>query len=237
MTRTLPTLALACLFLLPACSTSTPEDSKPAKQDAKQDAPKADPAPEDATPEPTEGYTAYLVSALGDLAAGGPPKLTETKPYGCSVKYAGDGGEASAKVGEAAPTFTLPDLDGNSISLADYAGKTVVLEWFNPDCPFVVYAHGDDGPLANLAREQSEAGIVWLAINSGAEGKQGHGAERNRKAREDWKLDHPILLDENGAVGQTYGAKTTPQMFVIDPDGKIAYAGAVDNAPLGQVEG
>ncbi|NVB41301.1 redoxin domain-containing protein [Pseudenhygromyxa sp. WMMC2535] len=159
----------------------------------------------------------------------------ETKSYGCSVKYGDANGEATAKVGEPAPAFTLPQVDGEEISLSDFAGKTVVLEWFNPDCPFVKYAHGE-GPLKTMAAEQTKAGVVWLAINSGAPGKQGHGAERNREAAADWGLEHPILLDESGEVGKRYGAKTTPHMFVVDGEGKLVYAGGLDNAPLGQVE-
>jgi peroxiredoxin len=113
-----------------------------------------------------------------------------------------------------------------------------VLEWFNPDCPFVKYAHGEGGPLESLANELTKKdGIVWLAINSGAPGKEGAGVERNKQAQAEWKLEHPILIDEDGKVGHTYGAQTTPHMFVIDPAGKLIYAGALDNAPLGRVEG
>jgi peroxiredoxin len=142
---------------------------------------------------------------------------------------------ASAEVGAPAPTFTLPDLDGKPVSLASHLGKTVVLEWFNPGCPFVVAAHAE-GPLADLASKQPE-GVVWLAINSGAPGKQGHGVEVNRKAAADWKMSHPILIDEDGAVGRAYGATNTPQMVVIDPKGTVAYYGALDNAPLGDSKG
>lgn len=142
---------------------------------------------------------------------------------------------ASVEVGRPAPDFTLPDLDGKTVSLAAQLGKTVVLEWFNPGCPFVVKAHGE-GPLADMASKQ-DADVVWLAINSGAPGKQGHGVEANRAAAEQWKMGHPILLDEKGEVGRAYGATNTPQMVVIDPKGTVAYAGALDNAPLGDVKG
>ena len=120
--------------------------------------------------------------------------------------------------------------------MSSYRGKTVVLEWFNPDCPFVKYAHGD-GPLKDLAARQAKSGVVWLAINSGAPGKQGHGKDRNAAARAEYGLDHPILLDEDGAVGRRYEAKTTPQMVVIDPEGLVRYAGAIDNKPFGKGDG
>lgn len=141
-----------------------------------------------------------------------------------------------AEVGRPAPDFTLKDLDGKEIALSSFKGKTVVLEWFNPDCPFVRHAHGE-GPLKDMAKRHAGKGVVWLAINSGAPGKQGHGVERNRQARKEWAIDHPILLDEDGRVGRAYGAKTTPHMFVIDPAGTLVYAGGLDNAPLGRPEG
>jgi len=121
--------------------------------------------------------------------------------------------------------------------LSDYAGKTVVLEWFNPDCPFVVYAHGKKGPLrAQPARVISDS-TVWLAINSGAPGKQGHGLDRNARARTDYGMTYPVLLDEDGAVGRAYGARTTPQMFVIDPQGQLVYDGGLDDSPMGRGPG
>jgi peroxiredoxin len=136
--------------------------------------------------------------------------------------------------GTPAPDFTLPDLDGNQVSLASFRGKTVVLEWFNPGCPFVRYSHGE-GPLKDLAKKHTAGGIVWLAINSGSDGKQGAGAEVNRKAREEWGMEHPILIDASGKTGKAYDAKTTPHMYVIDPKGQLVYRGALDNAPLGKV--
>ncbi len=143
---------------------------------------------------------------------------------------------AALKPGQKAPGFTLPDLTGNKVSLADFAGKTVVLEWFNPGCPFVKYAHAE-GPLKDQAAKTTAGGVVWLAINSGAPGKQGAGVEVNQQAAKDWAMAHPVLLDEDGAVGRAYGAKTTPHMYVIDGGGNVVYAGGLDNAPLGKVEG
>lgn len=142
---------------------------------------------------------------------------------------------ATAKVGQPAPDFTLPDLDGKDVTLSSFKGKPVVLEWFNPGCPFVVAAHEGDGPLAEMAKERDE--VVWLAVNSGAPGKQGHGIETNREAAEKWKLSHPILIDEKGQVGKTYGATNTPQMVVIDAAGVVQYWGALDNAPRNEAKG
>jgi peroxiredoxin len=141
----------------------------------------------------------------------------------------------TAIVGKEAPAFELTDTDGKRVSLASFKGKVVVLEWFNADCPFVKYAHGD-GPLKAMAAKWQKKGVVWLAINSNAPGKQGAGKDRNAKARTDWNLAHPILLDEPGTVGKLYGAKTTPHMYVIDAKGVLVYAGGLDNAPLGKTE-
>lgn len=143
---------------------------------------------------------------------------------------------AAAKIGEPAPDFTLNDLAGKPHKLADYRGKTVVLEWFNPGCPFVKFAHGK-GPLQGMAATYTEKGIVWLAINSGGPGKQGHGVEANREAKEAWKMGHPILIDETGEVGHTYGAAKTPHVYVVNTEGVLVYRGALDNAPIGEVDG
>jgi hypothetical protein len=105
----------------------------------------------------------------------------------------------------------------------------VVLEWFNPDCPFIKKHHMKHTTMNDLHAEQMKSDVVWLAINSGAPGKQGAGLERNQAARKDYKMAYPILLDESGAVGKKYGAKTTPHMFVIAPDGTLIYKGAIDN--------
>jgi hypothetical protein len=112
----------------------------------------------------------------------------------------------------------------------------VVLEWFNPECPFVNYAH-TEGPLVDLAEQQAELGVVWLAINSGAPGKQGHGVPANAAGATKFSMAHPILLDETGAVGRQYGALETPHLFVIDEPGVLRYGGAIDNAPMGEVDG
>jgi hypothetical protein len=110
-----------------------------------------------------------------------------------------------------------------------------VLEWFNPDCPFVRFAH-TQGPLKDLAARVARPDLVWLSINSGAPGKQGHGAERNVRARNDYAMPNPILLDEAGQVGRAYGAVKTPHLFVVDARGVLVFRGGVDNAPMGEVD-
>ena len=137
------------------------------------------------------------------------------------------------EIGSPAPDFTLPDTAGNQVKLSDFKGKTVVLEWFNPDCPFVVYAHGKKGPLSAQPPRVLADGVVWLAVNSGAPGKQGAGLKRNVAAREKYAMTYPVLMDPEGTVGRLYGAITTPHMFVIDAKGILVYAGGIDGAPLG----
>ena len=140
-------------------------------------------------------------------------------------------------IGESAPAFDLPDLSGERVSLASHKGKVVVLEWFNPGCPFVKQAHEAGGALQTMASTWTEKGVVWLAINSGTPGKQGTGVEVNKDAQKKWNMAHPVLLDEDGKVGRSYAAKTTPQMVVIDEKGNQVYNGALDNAPFGKVKG
>jgi peroxiredoxin len=139
---------------------------------------------------------------------------------------------SGAAPGSDAPGFTLKDVDGKAYSLADYKDRTVVLEWFNPECPYVQAAH-TRGSLVDTAEQLGKKGVVWLAINSNAPGKQGSGAEKNRAAKKRFDLDHPILLDESGEVGKAYGATNTPHMYVIQK-GKLVYRGAIDNSPDGE---
>jgi len=139
---------------------------------------------------------------------------------------------ATAVVGQAAPAFTATDSNGRTVSLADYRGKPVVLEWTNADCPFVqkYYSGGD---MQKLQADAKKQGAVWLTVNSGAPGKQGHvdGKAANAKMRAQGFQSAAYLLDADGAIGRAYGARTTPHMFVIAPDGKLAYAGGIDSIP------
>jgi peroxiredoxin len=142
-------------------------------------------------------------------------------------------------VGEEVPDFTLTDTEGNEHTLSDVLEekKVVVLEWFNPGCPFVVRHHTTDSHLKAAYKkyeDDKEHQVVWMAINSGAPGKQGHGTDLNQQYREKWGIDYPVLIDESGEVGKAYGAKTTPHMYVIAPNGKLLYQGAIDNDPRGR---
>ncbi|MBU2502336.1 thioredoxin family protein [bacterium] len=133
--------------------------------------------------------------------------------------------------GDKAPDFTLTDTAGETHTLSAYLaeGKTVVLEWFNPDCPFIKKHHQDHRTMDETAAAYKDQGVVWLAINSGAEGKQGAGLERNKKAFKDFKMSFPVLLDPDGTVGRAYGAKKTPHMFIVTREGAVAYMGAIDD--------
>ena len=142
---------------------------------------------------------------------------------------------AAAEIGKPAPDFTLTDYEGKSHHLADYRGKIVVLEWFNPDCPFVKASH-TKGSLKGYSKRAVEKGVVWLGINSAAPGKQGHGPERIAEGRKAFGMENPVLADDTGKVGRLYGATNTPHMFVIDAQGNLAYRGAIDNSPDGEGE-
>lgn len=143
-------------------------------------------------------------------------------------------GQACAGVGtgEQAPDFTLTDTQGQSHSLSDYGGKYVVLEWVNHECPFVI-KHYDSGNMQDLQNEYTGKDVIWLSINSSAPGKQGHYSPEQAGQLTQEKQAQPTayLLDSDGTVGQLYGAKTTPHMFVIAPDGTLIYQGAIDDMP------
>jgi peroxiredoxin len=144
--------------------------------------------------------------------------------------------KATAEIGKPAPDFKLTTLDGKEVQLSSFKGKTVVLEWFNPTCPFCVYGYAEEGPLAKQSERLAADGVVWLAINSGYEKDPGADRTKNKEFVEKHKLKQPVLFDTTGAVGMAYAAKSTPHMFVIDPKGVLVYRGALDNAPQGQLE-
>ena len=141
---------------------------------------------------------------------------------------------ARAAIGQKAPDFTLMDQDGNMVSLSDFRGFPVVLEWFNPICPATRDAH-INGPIQEMAEDCQNSGVVFLAINSSAEGKVGFGMDESTAARAQWNMSYPVLFDETGRVGRKYQAQRTPHMYVIDPNGFLVYRGALDNAPNGVV--
>ncbi len=136
------------------------------------------------------------------------------------------------KVGAAAPAFSLTDSNGQKHSLGEAKGKYVVLEWFNPGCPFVQKHYGS-GNMQKLQEEFTKKGVVWYAVDSSAPGKEGHlTPELANKQMTDWKMRATaILIDADGKTGQAFGAKNTPHMFIINPDGKVVYEGAIDSKP------
>ena len=160
---------------------------------------------------------------------------TPQAPAATAAPSAPEEAKTQAVVGQPAPDFTLRDLDGNEVRLSDQKGKVVVLEWFNPECPFVKASH-TKGSLKDAAAKAQANGVVWFAINSNAPGTQGSALEANQKAKAEFGMNHPILRDEDGAVGKLYGAKRTPHMFVINAEGVLVYAGAIDNSPDGEGE-
>jgi peroxiredoxin len=138
----------------------------------------------------------------------------------------------SPAVGSAAPDFSLQDAKGKTHALADFKGKYVVLEWFNPDCPFVKKHYGS-GNMQKLQQEFTNKGVVWLTIDSNAPGLEGNlTPEQASNTISSWKTHQTaLLLDPEGKAGRAYGAKNTPHMFVINPEGKIVYEGAIDSKP------
>ena len=138
---------------------------------------------------------------------------------------------AELAVGQMAPDFHLKDLDGREVSLSELRGKTVVLEWMNPNCPFS-RGHSERKTMVRTAARHPEA--VWLAINST---RASHSnfvpPERYRAFNAEHGISYPVLYDSSGEVGRAYGARTTPHMFVIDAAGKLAYVGAIDDDPRG----
>jgi len=133
------------------------------------------------------------------------------------------------KVGDRAPDFTLTDSTGKSVSLAELTkqGKVVVLEWFNPTCPYVVKHHVNHKTMHDTYAKFKDKNVVWLAINSGA----GTTAEANEKARKEFGIAYPVLIDATSATAKAYGAKRTPTMVIIGTDGTVLYYGAIDDNP------
>ncbi len=137
---------------------------------------------------------------------------------------------AAVAVGESAPAFSAVDASGKTVNLNDFKGRHVVLEWVNPGCPFVVKHYGA-GNMQATQKKAVDKGVVWLAVNSTS---KDHGDYRSPEAMSSWMLGHraaasATLMDSDGKVGRAYGARTTPHMYVIDPAGKLVYAGAIDS--------
>jgi peroxiredoxin len=157
------------------------------------------------------GLSAALVAGLGAAAA------------------AGDKDAKAAKVGEKAPTWVAKDIKGKEWKSADFAGKIVVLDWVNPDCPVCKGAH-KDGRIAAMIKELKSLDAVFIGVNS----THYMDAAKNEQALKDYGIEYPVLLDNEGTIGRAYGARTTPHLFVIDTTGVLRYQGAIDEGNPGQ---
>jgi peroxiredoxin len=142
----------------------------------------------------------------------------------------------AAQVGAAAPDFHGTDSNGKNQSLAQYKGKYVVLEWHNHDCPYTI-KHYKSGNMQSLQKEWTAKGVVWFTVISSAPGEQGYvdAAQENAYMKKMGAQPTAAILDPKGEIGHLYGAKTTPNMFIIDPSGKLIYAGAIDDHPTPEI--
>jgi peroxiredoxin len=170
----------------------------------------------------------------GSLAAMNPkaPSLALSLGLGlCLLLTLGSRAQAQEppQVGRVAPTFELRDEAGKEHSLAAYRGKVVVLEWVNPDCPFVV-RHYQERTMQTTLEAFDGKPVVWLAVDSSAH----NTAKRSAAWKQDAGFSWPVLQDPDGAVGKAFAAKTTPHMYVIDPEGVLRYEGAIDDDPRGK---
>ncbi len=138
----------------------------------------------------------------------------------------------AVRIGDRAPNFTATDTNGQTHKLSDYAGKFVVLEWHNRGCPYT-QKHYDSGNMERLQREWTARGVIWLTVISSAPGKQGYvtAADENAYVKEMKAAPTAVLLDSTGAVGHLYDAKTTPHMYIINPQGNLIYNGSIDDKP------
>jgi hypothetical protein len=211
-------IALATLLCIVACSTACDRQG-------------IDPDPAEPSPPPLapaqEAKIAESPSPAPNTPASPPLPAVLGNPTALTAK---------AELGKPAPDFTLTGVDGKTYKLSELKGKTVVLEWFNPDCPFVKHARGQ-GELKTMAAKVMSDSLVWLSINSNGPGKEGNGLERNKAAIGEYGMTNPVLLDEAGAVGKSYGAEKTPHLFIVSKDGTLIYRGGIDNAPIGKVDG
>ena len=169
------------------------------------------------------GRRSFLArTGTGLVLAGGASSLLSARPAWAAV----------AKVGEAAPGFTVTATNGSPVSLASYKGKLVVLEWTNHDCPYV-RKHYDTGNMQSLQREAAGQGVVWLTVISSSEGTQGYVTPTQADELTTSRKAAPtaVLLDTKGVAGKLYGATNTPHMYVVDKAGMLVYAGAIDDRP------
>jgi len=152
------------------------------------------------------------------------------KPLVASLGFVATAAWAAALPGQPAPSFSLADLSGKRVALSDFKGKYVVLEWVNPSCPFVQKHYGS-GNMQGLQKRFTGDGVVWLTINSTAASHSEYLKPEQQAAWLKQQNAAPSLamLDADGTVGRAYGAKTTPHMYIVDPAGRLAYVGAIDD--------
>ena len=158
---------------------------------------------------------------------------------GALIASTAEAAPAAPAVGASAPAFTGTTSNGETVSLADFEGKTVILEWTNDGCPFVKKHYADPpSNMQSLQKSASADDIVWLSVISSREGSQGHvsPAGANELTTSRGAAPAHVILDESGDIGRLYGAKTTPHMFVITPEGELVYDGAIDSIPSARVE-
>lgn len=148
------------------------------------------------------------------------------------VAIFGQPADAAVATGAQAPVFSVQDANGATRTLAEFSGRTLVLEWTNHGCPYVQKHYGS-GNMQGLQQEATESGVVWLQVISSAPGEQGHLDGPGALARVRTDNAHPTatLLDPSGAMGRAYGARNTPHMFIVGGDGRVLYQGAIDDRP------
>jgi hypothetical protein len=143
----------------------------------------------------------------------------------------------AATVGQPAPDFTLKDASGKTVKLSDYKGKHVVLEWTNPGCPFV-RKHYNSGNMPTTQKEAMDKGVVWLAINSTEKASSDYLEPPKLVSwlKEQKSTPSATLMDEEGTAGKAYGARTTPHMYIVNPQGQLIYAGGIDSIPSARAD-
>lgn len=183
------------------------------------------------------GFAAIAASAIARFATADPPATAAEPAPAAAAPVTGTVTSATtaatmAAIDQKAPDFALAGIDGKTYKLSDFKGKYVVLEWNNLDCPFVKKHYGS-GNMQALQKKYTDKGVVWLTICSSAQGKQGYyePAALQEMTKERKLSSTAYLRDADGTVGKEYGAKTTPSMFVVNPEGTLIYAGAIDDKP------
>ena len=189
---------------------------------------------EEALDEQAERTAGTVEKLIAKLEGSFQEKVAQLEQQVQQLQIVGIGmADAAGQERPVAPDFTLRSFDGKTYTLSDLRGKIVVLEWSNDECPFCRYHYDTKTTMVDLANKYKNENVVWLAVNS----TNHTTVQANLAFAKSHELPFPILDDRSGKVGRLYDAKTTPHMFVIDAQGHIAYNGAIDNAPMGRVQG